>query len=134
MKHEKAGTETPKLYYDTYALYAIAIGDSDYRPFAKDHQIVTSLMNLYELYHSLLRDGREALAEAYFERLAPCCVDITTEAIRKASRLRIKESKRKLSYIDCLGYVLAQDNAVMFLTGDQGFQELTDVVFVKSNA
>ena len=46
MKKEAAGNK--ELFYDTYALYAIALGDENYEEFSKGHKIMTSLMNLYE--------------------------------------------------------------------------------------
>jgi len=121
-----------KLFYDTYALYAIALGKESYRIYVKDHKIFTSLMNLYELYYTLLKEDRKDLAEEFFNRLQGNCIDIKGSTIKKASELRMKEIKRKMSYIDCLGYSLAKENEMKFLTGDKEFEKFEDVMFVKA--
>ena len=44
---------------------------------------------------------------------------------------RLLNKKRKLSYVDCLGYILAGMNGAKFLTGDNQFKDLQNVEFVK---
>ena len=128
MNQEKDGN---KLFYDTYALYAIATGEESYRDFVKGFSIVTTLMNLYELYYLLVKEGKKELAEEFFNRLVNNCVDIKPENVKKSAKFRFREIKRKLSYLDCLGYIVAKDIDVKFLTGDSGFEELPNVEFVK---
>ncbi len=128
MNQEKDGN---KLFYDTYALYAIATGEESYRDFVKGFSIVTTLMNLYELYYLLVKEGKKELAEEFFNRLVNNCVDIKPENVKESAKFRFREIKRKLSYLDCLGYIVAKDIDVKFLTGDSGFEELPNVEFVK---
>lgn len=128
MMKEKDGSET--LFYDTYALYAIAIGQESYKIFNKNHKILTCLMNLYELYYLLIKENKEELTEEFFKRLMYNCVEISAECIKEAAKFRFKEIKKKMSYLDCLGYVLARENNVKFLTGDIAFKDLPNVEFV----
>ena len=50
-----------------------------------------------------------------------------------ASEIRIQERKneKKLSLIDCLGYVIAKSLGMRFLTGDREFEGMANVEFVK---
>ena len=117
-------------FYDTYALYEIAKGSKNYEIYA-DKIIITSLMNVYELYYQLLKDNNEDLAQQFFTKLISSCVDIEPEIIKKASQFRKENIKLKLSYIDCLGFALAEYYGVKFLTGDEGFKEINNVLFIK---
>jgi len=129
MSQEKAGNNT--LFYDTYALYAIAVGKESYKEFSKSYKIITTLMNLYELYYTLTKDNQSSLAEEFFNQLIDSCIDLKPENIKEAANFRFKEIKRKLSYVDCLGYVIAKANNADFLTGDIGFKELGNVKFIE---
>ena len=128
MSQEKVGN---KLFYDTYTLYAIATGEESYKDFVKGFSIITTLMNLYELYYVLIKDNRKDLAKEFFNHLINNCVDIKPDDVKGAAELRFEEIRRKLSYLDCLGYIVAKNRGVKFLTGDAGFDGLSNVKFVK---
>lgn len=119
------------MFYDTYALYAIATGQQGYARYAKGFRILTTLMNLYELYYTLCKDGAKELAEEYLLRLQSCCVNFGPETIRNAAIFRLKNMSHKFSYIDCLGYTVAREHKVPFLTGDKEFCNIQCVEFVK---
>ncbi len=118
-------------FFDTYALYQLAKGEENYSIFKNNAEIATSLLNLYELYYSLCRDKEEKLAEDFFNRLLPCCLDITSDDIKQAAKIRLKYIKKKLSYIDALGYALSWRQNILFLTGDKEFENLENVYFLK---
>ena len=61
MNHVKDGNKS--LFYDTYALCAIALAEQSYKEFSQGIDIQTSLMNLYELYYILIKEGHEETAE-----------------------------------------------------------------------
>lgn len=128
MNQEKIGNST--YFYDTYALYEIAKGSKNYEKYA-DKLIITSIMNLYELYYQLLKDSKDELAEIFFNRLESSCIEINSEIIKKAAKFRKQEIKLKLSYIDCLGYTIAKEQGVKFLTGDKAFENMSNVLFIK---
>ncbi len=128
MKEEKVGNDV--LFYDTYALYAIATGKESYSEFVKG-KIMTGLMNLYEFYYILIKENNKKLADEFFNRLINSCVKINPELVKEAANFRFKEIKRKFSYVDCLGYGIAKENRVKFLTGDRGFKGMPNVVFVE---
>lgn len=128
MREELGGNEV--LFYDTYTLYAIATGKESYLNYVKG-KIITGLMNLYEFYYILIKENNKKLAEEFFNRLVNVCVKINPTLIKEAANFRFKEIKRKLSYVDCLGYIIAKNNKVKFLTGDVGFKGLPNVIFVE---
>lgn len=129
MKEEKDGSKT--LFYDTYALYALATGKETYAEFSKGYKILTGLMNLYEFYYISTKENNNNLAEEFFDRLVSSCIKIKPEFLKKAANFRFKEIKRKFSYVDCLGYIMAKENNVEFLTGDIGFKDMPNVRFVQ---
>ena len=57
--------------------------------------------------------------------------DIQDDIIKQANEFRLNNYKRELSYIDCLGYILAKKRGFKFLTGDEQFKYFDNVEFVK---
>ena len=128
MNQEKIGSE---LFYDTYALYAIATGKESYFSFLKGYKINTSLLNLYEFYYILAKENQIDIAEAFFNRLINNCLGFNSDNIKEAAKFRLKNIKKKFSYLDCLGYIVAKNNNMKFLTGDDAFNGFENVEFVK---
>ena len=118
------------FFFDTYALCEMARGSPNYDTFSKEFELTTSLVNVYELYYILCRDNEPELAEKFFTRLIPCCIDILPEDIKVASKFRI-DSRKNLSYIDALGYSVALRAGLQFVTGDEGFRGVKNVAFIK---
>ncbi|MEK6849644.1 MAG: PIN domain-containing protein [Nanoarchaeota archaeon] len=128
MSHEAAGNEV--YFYDTYALFGLVRASPNYAAL-KDARLATSYMNLYELYYMMCQGGERELAAAVFQECLAGAFQPEPETIKLAAEFRLKHTKRKLSYIDCLGYALAQELRLPFLTGDEGFRGLPNVKFVK---
>ena len=84
-----------------------------------------------ELYYHCLHDYGEEAADKYMEDYKGSVVAISQECIKTAMKLKLANKKEKLSYVDCIGYALAQEMEVRFLTGDQKFKDKADVEFVK---
>jgi len=118
-------------FLDTYALYQIAKGAESYAFFKEHAAITTTIMNIYELYYILLKEGQETLAETFFEKLIHHCTAILPEDIKEAAKFRFKNIKKKLSYIDALGYVLSLNRRLVFVTGDDAFKGMNGVRFIK---
>ena len=129
MNHERDGFKT--FFFDTYALYGIALGIESYRLYSSNVKIITTIMNLYELYYRLIQDNFLIEAEKFFEKFLPDCVLIKPEVIKEAASFRLQNKKSDLSYVDALGYVTAKNHNVPFLTGDEAFRKLPNVEFVK---
>lgn len=120
-----------EYFFDTYAFYELIEGNQNYKKYEKGISIITTKLNLMELHYGLLRVYGKIIAEKYFETFSKFCIEINDEIIKEANEFKLLHKKRKLSYIDCIGYILANKHKVRFLTGDNQFQDLPNVEFVK---
>ncbi len=122
-------------FFDTYALHEIAQARSTYLPYTGDVGIVTTRLNLMELYFGYVTKGEPKTAEKLFERFRQFCVKIDDNTLKEAmwekARLRKVLKKSRVSYIDCIGYIVAKKLNIKFLTGDKEFESLENVEFVK---
>ena len=119
-------------FFDTYALIEIIKGNPDYKEYEKE-DIITTRLNLMELYYSLLRLFNEQIAEHYFSFFLPSCVPVENRIIKIAMKFRLEQRKKRnlISYIDCIGYFVALQNNVRILTGEKHFLGLKNVEFVE---
>lgn len=120
-----------KYFFDTYALVEIFKGNNNYQKYQKDIGFITTKLNLMELHYVLLKVvGKETANELYY-RLLPYVVEFDDELMMKANLFKFLSRKRKLSSVDCLGYLIAKQKGIPFLTGDRQFLDLPSVEFVK---
>jgi len=119
-------------FFDTYALIEIIKGNPGYKEYKKE-EIITTRLNLMELYYSLLRLFNEQTADNYFNFFLPSCVPVENIIITTAMKFRLEQRKKRnlISYIDCIGYFVALQNNVRLLTGEKHFLELKNVEFVR---
>ena len=118
------------LFFDTYALIEIIKGSNSYKRYVKEMPITTKL-NLMELYYYLLRKEWEDKAEYYYSFYFPSCVPVSDDIIKMAMKYKLRFKDRKLSYVDCIGYIIAKKMDIKFLTGDNQFKDMENVEFVK---
>lgn len=118
------------FFFDTYALVELYEGNLNYAKF-EDVKIVTSDFNLYETYYILRKKNPQRNIDDYFNQLKKFSIRTKYEWIKKAVDFRLKNKSKKLSYVDCLGYVMAKEMKSKFLTGDNQFQNMENVEFVK---
>ncbi|MBI2583597.1 MAG: hypothetical protein HYW25_02930 [Candidatus Aenigmarchaeota archaeon] len=123
--------EIKTFFFDTYALYEIAIGNRNYAPYAKNVAIVTTKLNLMELFYGLLTKYGENVADKFYNRFLPYCIGIPDEIIKRSAVFRAANKKKGFSYIDCIGYILSMELKIKFLTGDGAFENMPNVEFVK---
>ncbi len=117
-------------YFDTYAIIELLKGNPLYE-FTNEEAIITSTMNLAELYYSLLLEKGKDNVDSILNKLNLEFLEITPKVARASSYFRYNHKKAKLSYIDCVGYTLAKENKLLFLTGDKEFEKLENVRFIK---
>jgi len=122
---------TKKFYFDTYALIEIGVGNPNYEPYSKDVVILLNKLNLLEFSYYLLKEKRENEIEQIFNQYQRFNVDYDEEVLIKAAEMKLKFLKERLSFIDCIGYLLAKKNNALFLTGDEKFRNKENVEFVK---
>ena len=122
------GTE---YFFDSYAILARIFGAEGYADFSTSNG-VTTLLNLMEVQYSLYRRGlKDEGIRGLLKEIRPMCIGFSDDDCYEAVKFRYGNRRKGLSYIDCLGYVLAKKNRVLFLTGDKGFEGLPNVKFVK---
>ncbi len=119
------------LFFDSYALYEIIEGDPNYKEYTNNIALVTTKLNIMELHYGLLLKHGKEIADKYYDIFIVFAIEINDETIKKANELKAIFKKRKLSYVDCIGYIIAKSRNIKFLTGDQQFFGLDNVEFVK---
>ena len=121
-----------KYFFDTYALFEIFFGNDDYLEYL-DSEVVTTRLNLMEIYYHLLRDYGEKVAEEYYDETIGYSIEFMDMDIKEAMkfRLKMKRKKKDLSYVDALGVAIANRMNIPFLTGDVAFEDVPNVEFVK---
>jgi len=119
-----------KYFFDTYAIFEILNSNPGYEKYANE-PIVTSILNLGELYYGLLKEENEKTAIEWKNKLENCYTNFDSSTIVKSMKFRHENKNRKMSFIDCVGYTIAKENNLRFLTGDQQFNGIANVEFVK---
>ena len=82
------------------------------------------------MHFALLKDNQR-LHVLLFERYYESAIDFDINVIKEAAKLRLKYKKNDLSMTDCIGYILAKEWNIKFLTGDKEFENMENVEFVK---
>ena len=118
-------------FFDTYALYEIILGNASYRKYDDEVSFVTSRLNLMELYYGLLRKYGKKVAGEYYDAFIPHAIEIDDDTIKAAMEFRLANADKKMSYVDCVGYLFAVRNKLKFLTGDKAFKDLEGVEYAK---
>ena len=123
--------EETTFFYDTYAILEIIKGNTNYRNYVKDIGIVTTRLNLMELYYRLyVLHGLET-ADLYYQKYKSFAIEVDDSIIKKAMQFRAEHKAKDLSYVDCIGYIFAKKNKIKFLTGDRQFEGMENMEFVK---
>ena len=117
-------------FFDTYAFFEIINANKNYLEYLEEIGTTTKL-NLMELHYGLLKEYGKRFADEKYDSLVKNTVEIDDATIKQASEFRLANSKKKLSYIDCIGYITAKKHGLIFLTGDKGFENMENVEFVK---
>lgn len=117
-------------FFDTYAFLEILKGNTSYQKY-KNVSIITTKLNIFELYLKILRENNEENAEKVMNKYYPYIKDFDKNVVREAAKLKIQLNKRNVSMTDCIGYCFARQLGIKFLTGDTAFENLTNVEFIK---
>lgn len=118
------------FFFDSYALFEAVIGNESYQKYFNG-KVICTILNLFELHQALLREFNKKTADYWINNFDYVLLDITEKNIIEASDFRYKNRDKKLSSIDCIGYIVAKNNNLKFLTGDEGFKNIENVEFVK---
>ncbi len=120
---------TIKYFFDSYAIISLIESNDNYLPYL-DCEIIINEFVYAEICYYLERvnhSRKELLMQGYSEFV----YSTDLEVIKKAMVFRNKWKKRKVSMADCIGYLMAEEFGVKFLTGDKEFKNMENVEFVK---
>lgn len=127
--------EGEEFFLDSYAIFAMVEGKESYKRFYGITKIVTTKLNLMEVYYTCLMRKNEDYAEFAFNRFKEFCVEISDEDLKDSMKFKtgIKRAmpKSNISYVDAVGYAVSKKHGVKFLTGDSEFEGLDNVEFVR---
>ena len=107
--------------------------NANYSSYFEENDGILTKLNLIEIcYRTIELHGEEAAAEVA-KMFAKYSVDFGPADIVGSMKLRLKLKKKghNVSYADALGYYLALKNKLKFLTGDQEFEGLDCVEFMR---
>ena len=121
-----------KFFYDSYAIIEFINGNEKFRKYFLENEGITTLYNAMEVYYSVLKEKGEATANETLKLLAPIIFYPNLEYVEDSIKFRLKHKEKKLSYADCLGYVIAFKLKIKFLTGDEDFRSFNNVEFLKA--
>ena len=117
-------------FFSTYVIFEVMRGNPSYEKY-KDFPLIVSVLNLAELYGTVLRELGEEKANEFYGKFVFQVVEITPEVIIEAVKFRCKNRKEDVSLPDAVGYLLAKKHKLKFLTGDKFFENKDNVEFVK---
>ena len=117
-------------FFDTYALVEITNKNESYRKYFEE-EVITSTLNLAELFYGFLKENKAHLIEEWKNKIKMLISTIGIETIIAAVKFKDKHKKKSFSFIGCLGYSIALNLNMPFLTGDKEFKDLKNVEFVK---
>lgn len=117
-------------FLDTYAIYEMMAGNPDYSDYFGEENR-TSMLNIAEVYYRILLDSDEATADDKTLPLLPFAIPIGTGTVKRAMIFKFENRQKKFSYADSIGYALARERGLLFLTGDKEFKDLSNVEYVK---
>jgi uncharacterized protein len=118
-----------KYFFDAYAIIEITKGNSNYKPYL-DSEIIINNFTFAELCYAWLKD-KKADFNNYSKKYSKHIASVRPEWIKEAMKFRIKWKDRKVSVPDCIGYIMAKELDIKFLTGNKEFKDLDNVEFVK---
>lgn len=123
--------EMTVFFYDSYPIIEYISANDHFFSYFEEHEGVITLLNLLEVYYVVLKDLGKAKAEIAFNMLYPLIVEPSKETIKRAMEFRLLHKKSDLSYADCLGYQIARERRIKFLTGDRAFKDMENVELVR---
>ncbi len=119
------------IYFsDSYAILEFAEGKPSYNEY-QGIEIVTSVLNIGEIYPTILRKQGKEPADNWFKKINFKLLEITPEIIIDAVYFRYLNKKNDISLPDAVGYTLSLKHNLKFLTGDRQFEKMPNVEFVK---
>jgi uncharacterized protein len=117
-----------KMFYDTYAVIENIKGNPGILQYG-DFAVVLTKLNLFEIYYWVLRTQNAKQAAYFLQKYSAFAADYDESVIAEAAQLKLRD--KQLSMADCIGYTVARQLGIKFLTGDKAFAKLPQLEFVR---
>lgn len=127
--HGGNSTDNP-FFFDSYAIIEVIKENPAYAAY-KDAMVITTKLNLFEVFHALCRSAGYASAKKVLEKYWECIQEYDQEVVETAALYKLSNKEQRISMTDCIGYSFARQLGVPFLTGDKEFEGKENVEFVK---
>ncbi|HLD04669.1 MAG TPA: hypothetical protein VJG90_03030 [Candidatus Nanoarchaeia archaeon] len=115
-------------FFDTSALTEQVRRNPLYQPYV-GATIITTQLNLFDVYYWLVKDFGLDIANRFLENYYPFTKNLNLKTIQKAAQ--IKRLHPQFSNTNCIGYAVANQLKIPFLTGDSAFHGMDGIEFVK---
>ncbi len=115
---------------DTYVLWEIQYGNEKFLQFPADKTIITE-WTLIEFYRGLLKAYNQLTADYWLRKLQPLVLKVELDILLKGALFQHENKKTDISLFDAIGYVYAQENDLLFVTGDKEFKGRKGVMFIQ---
>lgn len=121
------------LLADSYAFFEHVGGNPRYKQVFQERDVVTTALNVLEVYHVLRRQLAPQVALRHAQACFSYITDVPRDTVFAAAVFKedMVRRKRNCSYIDAWGYSSARALGRRFLTGDRAFDGIAQVEFVK---
>lgn len=120
-----------RFFADSYAIIEYLKGNGSYERYFREHEVVTTRLHLMEVYYFCIGSEGKPFADEFYSAFVSRAVEIDDPIIRQAAQFRFDNRKKNLSYADCIGYVISNEQGIRFLTGDKEFRDMAEVEFVR---
>jgi|SRR3989338_5273975 len=120
-----------EYFFDSSAIIEIILGSENYSRF-ENLQITTTTLHMSEVYYFLLKKYDQQTADYWMKNLNLRLINtLKLDIAVEAARFRYTFEKEQLSYADCIGYITASHNNIIFLTRDKKFKDKKNAEFVE---
>lgn len=114
---------------DTYALIEITQANPKFAFLFKEEFVIPST-TLAEFYGVILRNKGKDEAELWMNKLSGAATGIPLSTMISAQNFRFSNKQKNISFFDGVGYCYAEENNLLFVTGDREFKNLKGVKFI----
>jgi predicted nucleic acid-binding protein len=117
-------------FFDASAIIEIINDKEASEKFLKE-KIITNSLHMGEVYYFFLREHNKQTADFWLRKLDVELIEPSVDVTTEASMFKFNHKKISFSYVDCIVYISALQNNLVFLTKDNDFKKFENVEFVK---
>ena len=118
-----------KYCLDTYALIEITQANPKFAFLFKENVIIPST-TLAEFYGVIVRNKGKDEANLWTDKLSGMATGIPLATMLHAQAFRFMNKAKNISFFDGVGYCYAEENNLLFVTGDREFKGMKGVKFI----